>query len=241
MALQQAIEQAFRTAKERNWDTTYWLVDLHGVVLNSTYTAMKHEVINADVIAGLKEISLRPDCCLILWSSTSQAELQHISDWLVQDHGIEVMYINENPEVRTSPTSTGDFSAKPYFNVLLDDKAGFDPSQDWAMVVEVLKMTPILVSAPSQEMLQADRITKLVEQVVEALNKSYPCPHENAQLNLGDGKTWARCDDCSVTFQQANWDNAKRAASRQEDAIFAARSLAEIARSVSAPLKLHSK
>ena len=46
-------------------------------------------------------------------------------------------YFNENPEVKN--TATGDFSMKIYFNVMIDDKAGFEKS-DWENVVESVKM-----------------------------------------------------------------------------------------------------
>ena len=49
----------------------------------------------------------------------------------------DVKYFNENPEIPS--TATGDFSMKPYFNVLLDDKAGHRP-KDWQVVVDATKM-----------------------------------------------------------------------------------------------------
>ena len=48
----------------------------------------------------------------------------------IKKDGIEFSYINENPEV-AGKTEWGDFDTKMYANVLLDDKAGFDPEEDW--------------------------------------------------------------------------------------------------------------
>ena len=43
---------------------------------------------------------------------------------------------NENPEVGN--TSFQNFEVKPYFNVGIDDKFGYEPETDWVKVIEVL-------------------------------------------------------------------------------------------------------
>jgi RecJ-like exonuclease len=45
-----------------------------------------------------------------------------------------------------------------------------------------------------------------------------PCPHNNADTWLGDGKIWAKCEDCGGTFQQANWDSIRAYAKEHEEA-----------------------
>ena len=37
-------------------------------------------------------------------------------------------------------TDFQDFSEKPYFNILLEDKAGFDPNKDWELILEYLTL-----------------------------------------------------------------------------------------------------
>lgn len=44
------------------------------------------------------------------------------------------------------------------------------------------------------------------------LGRYRPCEHENADTSLGDGKTWAKCENCGATFQQSNWQKARDAA-----------------------------
>jgi hypothetical protein len=51
--------------------------------------------------------------------------------WLLQ-HGIVIDYVNENPECVDTKLAT--FTDKFYFNVILDDKAGFEGDTDWALV-----------------------------------------------------------------------------------------------------------
>lgn len=46
-------------------------------------------------------------------------------------------FVNKNPEVVTN--GYGDYSDKPYMNVILDDKAGFLPRKDWAKILRYLE------------------------------------------------------------------------------------------------------
>jgi hypothetical protein len=55
-------------------------------------------------------------------------EIMTIKQWL-KDNWINIDYINSNPDVVN--TEYGDFSRKPYFNIIIDDKAGFEPETDW--------------------------------------------------------------------------------------------------------------
>lgn len=44
---------------------------------------------------------------------------------------------NENPECGN--TDYADFTTKPYFNILLDDKAGMEMNSDWSLVKSELQ------------------------------------------------------------------------------------------------------
>ena len=58
------------------------------------------------------------------------------------DDGIVFNHVNKNPEVKSE--GYGHYEDKPYFNVLLDDKAGFDPENHWTRILEVLPDIPLL-------------------------------------------------------------------------------------------------
>ena len=131
-----AIERAYRLKEERNWDTVYYAIDLHGVCLTSNYTSFVHEFINQDVIDGLQTLSNRPEVVIIIWSGLYKDQQDSVRE-LFEKHGIRIDYFNENPIERS--TSTGNFSNKFYFSVLLDDKAGFDPSIHWKEIIEYYK------------------------------------------------------------------------------------------------------
>jgi 2-methylcitrate dehydratase PrpD len=76
----------------------------------------------------LSYLSAQDDVILILWSSSHETEIAKVREWL-ETFKINIQFINENP--LEDNTEYADFSKKFYFNVILDDKAGFDPSVDW--------------------------------------------------------------------------------------------------------------
>ena len=130
-----AIERAYQVLRERNWDTVYWAIDLHGTVLKANYEQGGYQFINQAAMYALQYLTRVPESKIILWSS------MHDNDWrgvqhFFEENGIRVDYINENPEV--SNTDTGNFTQKFYFSVLVDDKAGFHPD-DWTAVAKTVE------------------------------------------------------------------------------------------------------
>ena len=126
-----AIPRAYAIMKERNWDTVYWAVDLHGTVITSNYESGTYTYINEEAKVALQAISALPETRLILWSSMNGFDQTNVMA-LFKSDGIHVDWFNENPAVES--TGTGCFNQKFYFSVLVDDKAGFDPN-DWAAVM----------------------------------------------------------------------------------------------------------
>lgn len=133
--LSTAIRRAYATMNERNWDTVYWAIDLHGVCLESNYENGGYTFINDMVLPGLLAISKRPESKIILWSSCHEHEQPAILAFM-EEHGVKIHDFNKNPEVQN--TKTGNFDTKFYFSVLLDDKAGFEPETDWDVIVDTL-------------------------------------------------------------------------------------------------------
>lgn len=138
MSLESHIKNVFTVYKpKRKWKTIYWLVDVHGVIIpGSWHRNNDFRFIHNDAIEVLQWISQTKDQRLILWTSSYTEELTKLGDWLFQQ-GIVVDYINFNPEEKN--TEYADFSKKPYFNILIDDKSGFDPMVDWTMIKVLLK------------------------------------------------------------------------------------------------------
>jgi len=136
MSIQKAITNAWGTMKVRQWDTTYFAIDIHGTVLKNNYEGLATEMY-PEAEEALRYIATRNDIKIILYTSSHTTDcMKYIA--MFEALGVQVYAVNCNPECPS--TATGDFSRKFYFSVLLDDKAGFDPATDWYVVIETLKM-----------------------------------------------------------------------------------------------------
>lgn len=117
------ITKAFNKAIERNWDRFYVAVDLHGTVIEADYekTATKYFPHAKECLQYLTQ---REDVILIMYTCSLESEITKYVKMFDED-GIRFNFINCNPDV--TETKMGDFTCKPYFNVLFEDKAGFNP------------------------------------------------------------------------------------------------------------------
>lgn len=139
-------QRALEKKKSRGWEKIFVCVDLHNTIIQSpwrTESGYSSDKIEREpfpyALRTLRVLSERyNDVSLILWSSSKEENLRDIVQWLKHNR-ITIDYINENPEVPN--TETADFSSKFYFNVLIDDKAGFDGATDWKVFWEYLSNT----------------------------------------------------------------------------------------------------
>lgn len=136
MSIIKAVERAYSLLQERNWDTIYWAIDLHGTCIKSNYVSGEYEWINEDALKCLQLISNLKETKIIIWSSLYRSEKFKIWVWL-SEQGIEILNFNSNDSIKN--TETGCFDTKFYFSILLDDKAGFDPDTDWKLIYKYLK------------------------------------------------------------------------------------------------------
>jgi hypothetical protein len=130
------IRRAFADKKRKNWEKLYWAIDLHDVIIEGKYNKFNE---GANIFPYAREFfkwaNSRKDTVLILWTSSHKDAQQNILDKLAKE-GITFHYVDENPEVPT--TELCDFDRKFYFNVLLDDKAGFEGETDWKLIIDEL-------------------------------------------------------------------------------------------------------
>ena len=137
-----AIKHAFNLAGERHWDKIYWAVDIHGVVIKPNWSRAELPLEMYDGAAEvLKKVSDRADVLLILYTCSWPEEIEKYLDFF-KKQGINFEYVNKNPEVTNA--AYGCYDDKFYFNVLLEDKAGFDPFKDWSKILDLLNKTPEL-------------------------------------------------------------------------------------------------
>ena len=134
MSIIKSIERAYSLLQERNWDTIYWAIDLHGTCIKSNYVSGEYEWINEDALKCLQLIRSLKETRIILWSSVYSKEQLNIRKFFYEND-VEVDFFNNSLEKNTE---TGCFNTKFYFSILLDDKAGFDPDTDWKLIYEYL-------------------------------------------------------------------------------------------------------
>lgn len=135
MSIIKAVERAYSLLQERNWDTIYWAIDLHGTCIKSNYVSGEYEWINEDALKCLQLIQSLVESEIIIWTSCYSSDYNKIIKFFIQNN-IAIYNINCNSEVKN--TKTGCFNTKFYFSILLDDKAGFDPDTDWKLIYEYL-------------------------------------------------------------------------------------------------------
>jgi hypothetical protein len=132
-----AIENAFRHRQERGWSKTYWAFDIHGTILKPNH---RRDVISTEfypcAIEVMQVLSKRTDIVRILYTCSYPNEIEQYLE-LFRVNGIHFHYVNSNPEVADG--GYGYYKEKFYFNVLFEDKAGFNAETDWLIVRNVLE------------------------------------------------------------------------------------------------------
>jgi hypothetical protein len=133
-----AIETLNGVIKERGWDKTFWAFDIHHTIIKPNYSSdeIPTEVYDY-AIECLQILSNDPSICMILYTCSHPREVQEYLEFF-RSKGVNFEYVNENPEVRTDLGGYGCYDKKPYFNVLFEDKAGFDANNDWKVLYEYL-------------------------------------------------------------------------------------------------------
>ncbi|MBL7834589.1 MAG: hypothetical protein JNK18_11575 [Cyclobacteriaceae bacterium] len=132
-----AIKICFRLAKEKGWTKTYWAFDIHGTILKPTF---QKGVISTEFYPNAKEVMqlLAKDKSIvkILYTCSYPHEIEEYITYFAE-HDIHFDYVNSNADVTDG--GYGYYHDKFYFNVLMDDKAGFDGETDWGEILKLLK------------------------------------------------------------------------------------------------------
>ncbi len=130
--------------KHPSWGFTYWAFDLHSTIIVPNYDNVN---IPKEFYPHAKEVlqmlSKRDDMVLIMYTCSHPHEIEQYLE-LFEENGIHFKYVNENPEVLTDHNGYGYYEKKFYFNVLFEDKAGFDAENDWYDVMKEMKYQEIL-------------------------------------------------------------------------------------------------
>ena len=139
MSVSSAIMRAFHKKWAGGWKThpqMFWAIDLHGVILRSNYKEdFNDQTIPPAGLRTLRFLSESSNHCLILFTASNQDYIANVKKWFLSMN-INFNYVNCNPKVESREYM--DVSSKFYFDVLLDDKAGFDMGSDWDEVERTL-------------------------------------------------------------------------------------------------------
>lgn len=131
-----AITNCLQHASIKGWAKTYWAFDIHGTML---YPTFQSGVLSTRFYPYVQEVmqllSKRSDIVLILYTCSYPHEIVEYLKYF-ERHGIHFEYVNENPDVCAG--AYGHYDRKFYFNILFEDKAGFDPLTDWKLVYDLL-------------------------------------------------------------------------------------------------------
>ena len=128
--IERAFDNAWKAKERKGWDHIYVLVDVHGVMYEPDYTKPSEKVY-PDCLEPLKIMSEDNRFKLIMWTCSRAEDIKKYREQLGK-FGIKFDWVNKNPEVQHLE-ALGDYRNKLYANVILDDKAGFDP-EDWVII-----------------------------------------------------------------------------------------------------------
>lgn len=129
-----SLKRCIASAKHKKWDKVYVAVDLHDTVLYGNYSTKE---IPKEFCPGAKEalqmMTKRNDIKLIMYTCSWPDEIAKYVEYF-KENEITFDFINENPDVPNN--ALGHYDKKLYFQLLFDDKAGFDCDTDWFTIVE---------------------------------------------------------------------------------------------------------
>ena len=123
MVITNLLKKSFKIAEKRGWDRIYIGIDIHDTILVPDYEGVSSEYYPY-AKACLQLMSKRKDIDMFIWTCSHPKD-QELYQKLFKGDDINFLHVNENPAVLN--TNYGDFSKKPYANIVIDDKCGFEP------------------------------------------------------------------------------------------------------------------
>lgn len=137
-----SLERAYNGALKKGWNKLYLAIDVHDTIVVGNY---KTDELPKEFIGRAKHclqyLSSREDIVLIMYTCSHRPEIDKYIEFF-KLHGIEFDHVNWNPEVPNN--ALGNYTEKFYFNLLLDDKAGFEAKTDWDIIYDFFIDKPIL-------------------------------------------------------------------------------------------------
>lgn len=134
------IKKMFKKSFKKEWYKTYWAIDVHGVILMPYHEQqpLNHPQWYPYAKESLQILSKRGDIVLILSTSSYPEQIEKYLK-IFERNNVLFDYINENPEIDSLKGNFGYYKNKYYFDVMLEDKAGFDANKEWKLIYDYLK------------------------------------------------------------------------------------------------------
>ena len=131
---QKIIESVMQQKTIRGWDRVYWAIDLHDSIITGKYNKFNQGATIYPYAKETLDFLFLSECHrTILWTSSYSEAV----DDVLKRFDLKFHYFNENPECPN--TELCDFSKKFYFNILIDDKSGFEGT-DWEKIYLALTL-----------------------------------------------------------------------------------------------------
>jgi hypothetical protein len=135
--IRDAILRAVDKKQNRGYDKLYWAIDLHNsIIRRGMENRTEEEQFFPYAIPVLQILTHRSDMVLILFTSSTKETADHAIEFM-RKFGIYFDYVNCNPDFPSNDLY--DFSTKFAFDVMVEDKAGFNGETDWKEILETLK------------------------------------------------------------------------------------------------------
>ena len=139
MSVANQIQKTFDVSFKKEWYDTYWAFDLHGTILIPSYDLNEEGMVFYPYAKeALKLISKRDDIRMILYTCSYPKEIKKYLNFFAKA-GIFFEHVNSNPGISSNMGNFGYYEDKFYFNVLFEDKAGFDPMKEWKEIFELME------------------------------------------------------------------------------------------------------
>jgi hypothetical protein len=134
VSIVKSIDKQFKVMKEREWNYIFYYFDIHETISYPDYGTVPQINFYPHSRDVLQYLSKRPDIKLGLYTCSYPKQIQKYVE-IFKEHDIHFDFTNNrNGEVKN--TTYGYYEDKPYYNVLFEDKAGFDAEHDWLEIKE---------------------------------------------------------------------------------------------------------
>ena len=132
------IKKMFEYSFTKEYYDTYWCFDMHGTIIKPSYNLNDKSIkFYPYAQEALELISQRDDIITILYTCSYPNEIENYKR-LFRNKNIHFDHVNENPDISSNNGNFGYYKDKFYFNVLFEDKAGFDPEEEWEEIYKYL-------------------------------------------------------------------------------------------------------